>query len=418
MATLARLLIAAALVACVAGCAGAAEIRRITFPDGRSFVGEVIATTSNSLTLRLPSGDLIVPFSANPEILVATEAEVSAQPPLSIVVLETRAPADLAWRATELNDFLIERLAAIPHTRVTGADSLPPDTRSELTDCGQSIGCMLKALHGTGLHHAVVSLLEHHEDGEQLRLISLGIPEQVERSRAELVVFGDVDSFRNRILAQGYRILELQPLEPIADDAPVVLGTADGGRVGTDRQDDAADPDGAALIGQTTETNPEEGAEGNDGGTGSTVVDRGTGPETRVQVLSSDLKRRRNTAIALGFVPFPGLGSAHLRDPSGFVISMALDVGAGAGLVYLFGDLSPTALGFYLPAILTTYGVGVLVNQIAAAVSFRRYRNRFGADPKSAGTGRGPAFSALVVGLPGGDDGSAIVHLGLSLTGW
>ena len=37
---------------------------------------------------------------------------------------------------------------------------------------------MLKALDGTGSYYAVVSLLEHHEEGERLRLISLGVPEQ------------------------------------------------------------------------------------------------------------------------------------------------------------------------------------------------------------------------------------------------
>lgn len=414
MASMARLLFTASLVACLASPAGAAEIRRITFPDGRSFVGEVISTTSTSLTLRLPSGDLIVPYADNPEIMAATEADVASQPPLSIVVLETRSPADLAWRGTEVNDYLIERIAAIPHTRVTGAESLTPDTRADLAECGQSIGCMLLALRGTGLHHAVVSLLEHHEDGEQLRLISLGIPEQTERSRAELVLFGEVDAFRNRLLAQGYRILGIQPLEPIPDDAPVVLGTADGGRVGSDREDDGGAPDGAALIGRTTETNPEDVDGGGD--PGDTLV--GGQTSGAATVLTSDLKRRRNTAIALGFVPFPGLGSAHLRDPSGFVISMALDVGAGAGLVYLFGDLSPTAIGFYLPAILSTYGVGVLVNQIAAAVSFHRYRARHGADASGAARTHGPSLRPVVVGLPGVGETGPVLHLGLTITGW
>ncbi len=396
--------------------AEAAEIRRITYPDGRSFVGEIVATTATSLTLRIPSGDMDVPYDANPEISPATAADVSSQPPLSIVVLETKSPVDLAPRAAEIHDFLITRLADIPHTRVTSSGSLPPDTREALTDCGQSIGCMLRALQATPVAHAVVSFVEHHEDGQRVRLISLGIPEQLERSRAELVVFGDVQGYRNRFLRLGYPLLGLRPLVPIADDAPVVLATAGGEKVDgeDDGQVDDGPPDGAELIARPDDGGAETGDP--DDGAGDATLTPGTG--TGVTLLSTDLRKRRQVAIALGFVPFPGLGSAYLKDPSGFALCLLFDVGAGAGLVYLFGATSPTALGFYLPAILSSYGVGVLINQIAAAVSFRRYRTR-------ASTGLEPApprwavtFRPLLFAAPGADERTPTLHLGLTIAGW
>jgi hypothetical protein len=410
-----RLWIAALALWLACPAAEATEIRQVTFPDGRTFVGEIVATTATSLTLRIPSGDMDVPYDANPEISPAGEADVAAQPPLAIVVLETKSPGDLSGRAAEINDFLITRLADIPHTRVTSAQSLPPETHEMLAGCGQSLGCMLRALEGALLVHGVVSFVEHHEDGQRLRLISLGIPDQIERSRAELVLFGDVDAFSNRLLRQGYQLLGLRPSEPIPDDAPVVLATAGGEKVddGDDGDGDGGGdaPDGADLIGHPPDGPAEESVENH--GTEAAGSEVGT-----ASFLPTDLRKQRRVAIALGFVPFPGLGSAHLRDPSGFALSLLFDVGAGAGLVYLFGATSPTALGFHLPAILSSYGVGVLINQIAAAVSFRRYRTRT-TGRSSAHDGR-PAltFRPLLFAVPEATGQPPRVHVGLSISGW
>ncbi|MDP7112259.1 MAG: hypothetical protein QGH45_09855, partial [Myxococcota bacterium] len=82
-----RLWIAALALWLACPAAEATEIRQVTFPDGRTFVGEIVATTATSLTLRIPSGDMDVPYDANPEISPAGEADVAAQPPLAIVVL-------------------------------------------------------------------------------------------------------------------------------------------------------------------------------------------------------------------------------------------------------------------------------------------------------------------------------------------
>ena len=60
--------------------------------------------------------------------------------------------------------------------------------------------------------------------------------------------------------------------------------------------------------------------------------------------------------------------------------------------------------------------MGVLVNQIAAAVSFRRYRARYGA--VGAVRTPGPFLRPVVVGLPGIGATGPVLHLGLTISGW
>ncbi len=380
--------------------AGAQEYRRISLPAGYTFVGEVVGTTHTGMQLRIPSGELDIPFDLAPEIAPATAEEMEQQPPLWVVVVDTKSPPDLVDRATEINAALMQRFRAIPHTRVAGVGSLPDPHRAELAECGQSVGCMINALQGLGVYHAVVSFVEHDTHGDKLRLISLDVIQQGERGRAELVFERSVDSYGNTLLREGYHLLGLTPLVTIPDDEPVgpaVLATSDG-RADDDGGEDDGTPDGAALI-----------ATG-DGHMGDRREDAGPGigdpvrvTTTPVRIQLSDLQRRRKVAVGLAFVPFPGLGLAHMRDPGGFAFNMALDVGAGAGLVYLFGAVSPSALGFYLPAVLTTYAAGVLINQICVAASFDRQRRGLAA--------RAPRVTPLIA--PATDDGGVVVGFGL-----
>ena len=380
--------------------ARAQEYRRITLPAGYTFVGEVVGTTHTGMQLRIPSGELDIPFDLAPEIAPATALEMEQQPPLWVVVVDTKSPPDLAQSATEINAALMQRFRAIPHTRVAGVDSLPDPNRDELAECGQSVGCMINALQGLGVYHAVVSFVEHDPHGDKLRLISLDVIQQQERGRAEHVFERSLDSYSNTLLKEGYHLLGLTPLLEIPDDEPVgpaVLATSDGRSEGDGAEADD-NVDAAALI-----------ANG-DGHLGDRRDDPGPNIDdpvrlttTPVRIQLSDLQRRRKVAVGLAFVPFPGLGLAHMRDPGGFTFNMALDVGAGAGLVYLFGAVSPSALGFYLPAILSSYAAGVLINQICVAASFDRQKRGLAA--------RGPRMTPLIA--PATDDGGVVLGFGL-----
>jgi hypothetical protein len=96
-----------------------------------------------------------------------------------------------------------------------------------------------------------------------------------------------------------------------------------------------------------------------------------------------------------------------MRDPGGFAFNMAADVGAGAGLVYLFGAVSPSAVGFYLPAIAATYAAGVLINQICVAASFSRLKRGL-----SVSASTRPRVAPLIA--PASADGGVVVGFGLS----
>lgn len=400
MITLTRLSSLAVLltVLSLSATAGAQEYRRITLPAGYTFVGEVVGTTSSGMQLLIPSGELEIPFDLAPEIAPASAEEMERQPPLWVVVVDTRSPPDLSDRAEEINAELQQRLRAIPHTRVANVNSLPTDSREELAGCGQSVGCMLKALQGTGVYHAVVSFVEHDVAGDKLRLISLDVIQQTERARSELVFERDLAGYHNAMLREGYHLLGLEPQVAIPEDEPVgpaVLATAGGDRA-SDQGGDGGDdtPDGANLIAGGSD----EGDQAGDPVRVST---------TPVRIQLGDIERRRKVAVGLAFVPFPGLGVAHMRDPGGFAFNMALDVGAGAGLVYLFGAVSPSAVGFYLPAILSTYAAGVLINQISVAASFHRQKRGL-----SVSATVRPRLAPMIAPVPG--DGGVVVGFGLS----
>ena len=85
-------------------------------------------------------------------------------------------------------------------------------------------------------------------------------------------------------------------------------------------------------------------------------------------------------------------------------------------IVYLEEEFGPSEV---LHANLAeVYGVGVLINQIAAAVSFRRYRTRT-TGRSSAHDGR-PAltFRPLLFAVPEATGQPPRVHVGLSISGW
>ncbi len=350
--------IAAAVVICgtVVG-AQAQEYRRITLTDGRAFLGEVTGTDASGMTIRTPSGFILIPFETGPNIDPATQADVDGQPPLSILVLPTHTSSATAKQVKETNAFVQERFSAIPHTQISKASALPKDTRTAATACGEDVACLLGSLGGSGHYYAVLPILDRHDAGTRLRLIGLDLYGRKEQARSEVDFVGDMKGYANRTLAASYASIGLTPLAIVPEDAPVVVATNDDD-TGTDG--DASDDDPPA---------DDDGATDSTGG--NTV---GVSTSTPVKIQLSDLQRRRKVSIGLGFLPLPGLGSAHLKDPGGVVLNTLFASASGFGLVYLFGAVSPTAVGFYLPAILTTYAAGVLINQASSSTSYRRLK--------------------------------------------
>ena len=77
-------------------------------------------------------------------------------------------------------------------------------------------------------------------------------------------------------------------------------------------------------------------------------------------------------AIALGFVPVPGLNSAYLRDVPGFIVSLVGSVALGAVSVYALGANVRWKQPFAASAILVPYAIGVTFNQVSGAVGWNR----------------------------------------------
>ena len=372
------------LAVLILGAAGAQaqEYRRITLTDGRAFLGEVTGTDASGMTVRTPSGFILIPFEAGPNIDPASLADVEGQPPLSILVLQTQSSSANAKQVKEANAFVLDRFAAIPHTQVSKPSVLPKETRNAVDDCGDDITCMLGALAGSGHYYAVLPILDRHDAGTRLRLIGLDLFGRKEQARSEIDFVGDMKGFANRTLAAGYASIGLTPLAILPEDAPVVLATSDG-QTGTD---------GDTSTGDDTP----------DGTTGT------AGTSTPVKIQLSDLQRRRKVSIGLGFLPLPGLGSAHLKDPGGVVLNTIFAGASGFGLVYLFGAVSPSAVGFYLPAILTTYAAGVLINQASSSASYRRLK-------VSVAHRRQRPSAPVVFILPTPDERGAGMHVGTAL---
>ena len=125
--------------------------------------------------------------------------------------------------------------------------------------------------------------------------------------------------------------------------------------------------------GTTTDTDP--------GDAGTTTADPGTtddpgtsasSPRLTTRPRTPALTRARARAHLLGLLPVPGLGSASLGDAPGFVIGLVSTVAVSWAAVYTTGRLARTPDAFWAPSLLIPYGVNLIVNQVSAAVSWRR----------------------------------------------
>jgi hypothetical protein len=86
----------------------------------------------------------------------------------------------------------------------------------------------------------------------------------------------------------------------------------------------------------------------------------------------------RGQAVALGFLPIPGLSMAVHGDKAGFAVSLAGTLATSWAAIYLIGRTARTEAAFWTPTVLVPYAINIAFNQISLLVHNRRARSARG----------------------------------------
>lgn len=116
----------------------AAEYRAFTLTDGRSFVAEVLATEATGMRVRLPAGEVAVPFGDLVDMVPADEAAYLGQEPLLVYVA-----ADGPYRSGFQASY-----RSRPGLSLVGEDDavLTGDERRAAAICAADLACVVDAL--------------------------------------------------------------------------------------------------------------------------------------------------------------------------------------------------------------------------------------------------------------------------------
>jgi hypothetical protein len=111
-----------------------------------------------------------------------------------------------------------------------------------------------------------------------------------------------------------------------------------------------------------------------DGATGDSATLSAAGSATAGAGAAAGASWRplHRRAVALGFVPVPGLASAYLRDLPGFAVSLVGTFGSSWAAVYAIGASARSAEAFWIPSILVPLVLNAAVNEICVAVGWKR----------------------------------------------
>lgn len=308
----------------LASAALAAEYRQIEVADGRTLLGEVVATGDQGLTLRLPQGVTDVVFPDIVRLDPVAAALVEAQPPLRVLVLPS-AGADPATEDSADRQ-LLATLAAVPYTRVTTLDALPQTvsdtTRSTLRSCGLDTTCVVSAATDVPVDVVVMPVLRVDTTVEELVLASVWLDAPRAQRRVATSHPLGAEARGPDIAAAAFTLLGVRPA------------------------------DGAAKAGVEAAARPQ----------GVPVVTPAPVPSPPVAAAPPrDLR-------GYEFIPVPGITAFADGRPGAGVAAMAVVVPATAALVYVAGHESARAGTVVAVSAIGYYALCVVSNRIVAPV--------------------------------------------------
>lgn len=303
----------------LAGLAVAAEHRQIEVADGRVLLGEVVATGDQGLTLRLPQGLADVLFTDIVRLDPVAAELVAAQPALRVLVLPS-AGADPATEASA-DQQLLSTFAAVPYTRVTTLEALPPTvpeaTRAALRACALDTTCVVSAATDVPVDIVVMPVLREESTVEELVLASVWLDAPRAQRRVSTSHPPGPEARAADVATAAWQLLGLQPV------------------------------DGAARAGVE-------------------AAARSVIPAP-VQVPSPPVQAPKDRS-ALAFIPLPGITAFVDGRPGAGAAALGVVVPATAALVYVAGHESARASTAVAVSVLGYYTMCVVSNRIVAPV--------------------------------------------------
>jgi hypothetical protein len=289
--------------------ARAAEYRRVTLQDDRQVVAEIVSAGPEGQVLRLPQGQMTVPFADILSMDVINATEFDAQRPWRVVVLPF-AVVRPEWEdaATRLHGVVRQELRQLPRVNESAPDGfrgrLDEASIQALSACGLNPGCAAPLARNAGATLVVMGALGQTGDGDpELTLLSVWAGAPNAQRRASAVLEADPDLDRGPVRGSLYAVLQLD-LPP--DPAPVAAV--------------AAAPAPAAPV---------------------------------------DPARLRRLAWA----PLPGLTAMAQGDGRGAATSLAIALPGTAAMVAVAGSATSSPLGMIGLSALGYYALSVSVNQ-------------------------------------------------------
>ena len=327
-----------------------AEYRTLELADGRALTGLVVESLAEGMLLKLEQGSVLVRYDQLAGIEVIDEAAATAAPDWTIAI------APMTGGSDELKGWLLDAARGVPAVKWLATKPWLEDAKA----CDGTVDCLtqkaaeleadylLAPVFGSGR----LMLKGVHLDSEVVTgEAALFLPE--ERSDAGPVLLGGV--FTALGLRPNVDLMKAASAPAVAEPEPEPIPELE----------PEPEPVATAVPEPTPESKPVV----------TTAPRLRTSSRTRVlrrTTPSVQWSRNRGVSIALGFAPVPGLNSAYLGDPPGFIVSLTGTFALGALSVYTLGSTIRWKDPFIASTILVPYAINVLFNEISGAVGWNR----------------------------------------------
>jgi hypothetical protein len=193
---LGALLVAAALSP---ADAAAEEYRLFQLGDGRSFAATILATEADGLRVRVPQGEMLVPFGLLQDMVPIQKSDYDAQPDW-VVYLAAETP--------ERRADLVAVFESVPHVSVVGEAGVRPllsaSQEAAAASCGVALDCLVAATAAAPWMWVVTARSEGPE---------LVVEGAVNRGKTRNTLrLSQAD--RQRLAYAAYDVLEVVKVEP------------------------------------------------------------------------------------------------------------------------------------------------------------------------------------------------------------
>ena len=344
------------------------EFRSLKLSDGRTVIGEVVESTAEGMVMRVPQGTLLVRYEHLLEIGVIDSPDA---PPLRIAVAPSAAPDSMVKEAAQLDSWLHETVATLPNTAVTAPGAwadLLGDKGFQLLGCRGDLACLQPMAKAASAELLIVPRLT---EGPALVLDGFVVQAGGPLGSGSAPLAGTRSELAPHMIRAAFSALGFTPE---ADIDALAATVADGPAFATVSPPPGAEPTPVVepepvVAEPEPELEPEPVAQAEPK---STFPSSGQMTVTRTAPARAAGAPRLGTAVALGFVPVPGLNSAYLRDMPGFIISLVGSVALGAVAVYTLGSTVRWERPFVASSILVPYAIGVTFNQVSGLVGWNR----------------------------------------------